>query len=252
MHRALKWHYAGAADELEARRHGYVIDVARADALVEIQTANFAAIKRKLRDLTARQPVLLVYPIPQTKWLLRQDANGQPLGRRKSPRRGRLEDCFAELARFPALLARPNLALELLLIELEECRRADGMGSWRRQFQSVRGRRLLRIVGRRRLASPADCAALLPRDLPPVFTTRQLAAAAGLQRRLAGQMAYCLREMGALRVIGRKGRAYHYARVEGGLDADAGANGRSNSRPTARSISSSVDSSRPPRQSASA
>ena len=214
LHRALKQHYAGPDDEQEARRHGYVIDVAREDALVEIQTGNFAAIKHKLQVLTAQETVLLVYPIQQTKWLLRQDAAGARLSRRKSPRRGRLEECFGELTRFPSLLSHPNLALELALVEVEELRCADGRGSWRRRGESVRGRRLLRVLGKCRLSSPRDCAALLPPDLPSSFTTRQLARAAGLRRRLAGQMAYCLREMGALAVVGKIGNAFCYARVD--------------------------------------
>lgn len=214
LHRALKQHYTGPEDEQEAQRHGYLIDVARQDALVEIQTSNFSAIKRKLMALTAHESVLLVHPIPQTKWLLHQDAAGACLSRRKSPRRGRWEECFRELIRFPQLMAHPNLALELALVEIEELRCADGRGSWRRRGQSVRGRRLLRVLSQLRLNDPEDFAALLPPDLPPSFTVRQLAGATGTRRRLAGQMAYCLREMGALTVVGKAGNALRYARVD--------------------------------------
>ncbi len=212
LHRNLKRHYARPGDEQEVRRHGYIIDIARPDCLVEIQTSNFAAIKRKLLALTAEAPVLLVHPIAQTKWLLRQDAQGKRLSRRRSPSRGRWEQCFAELVRFPNLLTHPNFELELALVEVEELRCVDGRGSWRRRGESLYGRRLLRILEKRRLERPADYAALLPPNLSPPFTTRQLAEAAGLRRRLAGQMTYCLREMGVLSVVGKKGNAYLYTR----------------------------------------
>lgn len=213
LHRDLKQHYSDPEGEREVYRHGYVIDVARPDALVEIQTSNFAAIKKKLLALTARESVLLVHPIARTKWLLRQDPAGARVSRRKSPRRGRWEECFRELIRFPQLMAHPNLALELALVDVEELRCADGRGSWRRRGVSVRGRRLLRILERKRLNGPGDFAALLPSELPPVFTVRQLAQTARLTRRLAGQMAYCLREMGALQVVGKAGNAFCYQRA---------------------------------------
>ena len=213
LHRDLKQHYSKPDGQREVYRHGYVIDVARPDVLVEIQTSNFAAIKEKLLALTAQEPVLLVHPIAQTKWLLRQDSAGARISRRKSPRHGRWEECFRELIRFPQLMAHPNLALELALVDVEELRCADGRGSWRRRGVSVRGRRLLRIRERRRLNDPGDFAAWLPSELPAVFTVRQLAQTAQLTRRLAGMMAYCLREMGALRVVGKAGNAFCYQRA---------------------------------------
>ena len=45
------------------------------------------------------------------------------------------------------------------------------------------------------------------------FDTADLAEAAGCPRRLAQQMTYCLRAMGALAVDGRRGRAVLYRRT---------------------------------------
>jgi len=53
-------------------------------------------------------------------------------------------------------------------------------------------------------------AALLPSGLPDPFTTADLAAASGLSRRLAGQMAFCLREMGQIQAVGRRGNGWLY------------------------------------------
>ncbi len=46
LHAALKDYYARAGDRLETEVDGYIVDVVRADELVEIQTHNFAATKR--------------------------------------------------------------------------------------------------------------------------------------------------------------------------------------------------------------
>ena len=67
----LKAWYAQPGDQLESKVDGYVIDLVRGDLLVEVQTANFSAIKRKLVKLLENHPVRLVYPIPSEKWILR-------------------------------------------------------------------------------------------------------------------------------------------------------------------------------------
>ena len=51
LHAALKTWYAQPGDQLECKVDGYVIDLVRGDLLVEVQTANFSAIKRKLLKL---------------------------------------------------------------------------------------------------------------------------------------------------------------------------------------------------------
>jgi hypothetical protein len=211
LHAALKQWYAEPGDEIEQRLEGYIVDIVRGDLLVEIQTRSFAAIKRKLATLAEHHPVRLVYPIVQDKWIVRMSADGKTrIGRRKSPRRGRIEDVFEELVSFPGLLALPNFTLELLLVQEEEIRRDDGRGSWRRKGWSVHDHRLLEVLERRLFATPDDFRALLPPDLPAPFTTGDLAAATGRSRDLAQKMAYCLRAMGAIEVTGRRGAAWLY------------------------------------------
>jgi hypothetical protein len=60
------------------------------------------------------------------------------------------------------------------------------------------------------VACLADALALLPAGLPTSFDTGELAAAAGIDRRLAQQMTYCLRNAGALAATGKRGRAALY------------------------------------------
>ena len=206
LHAAVKSWYARPQDRLETRVDGYVVDIERDDdLLVEIQTRSFAPLKAKLRRLTERRRVRLVHPIAAEKWILRVDAAGERLGRRKSPKRGRLEDVFHELVSIPDLPARPRFALEVLLIQEEEVRCHDGGGSWRHPEWRRTDRRLLKVVRRCDLSTPARLLALLPpaEDLPRPFTNRGLAEAAGLSPSLAARMTYCLRAVDGLAVVGR-------------------------------------------------
>jgi hypothetical protein len=212
LHAALKEWYAERGDLLEREVDGYVIDIVRGDLLVEIQTANFASMKRKVADLTGEHPLRLVHPIAAEKFIVKYGPDGvTQLGRRRSPKRGSVLDLFRELVSFPHLVALDNFSVEVLLTREEEIRVNDGEGSWRRGGWSIVDQRLVEVVDRVVLASPADFRALLPPDLPDPFTTRDMADALGERVNLMGKMAFCLREMDAVEMVGRRGRAYLYS-----------------------------------------
>jgi hypothetical protein len=211
LHAALKAWYTEAGDQLECVVDGYVIDIVRGDLLVEVQTVNFSAIKRKLLKLLETYKVRLVYPIPAEKWILRVAQDGTTvLGRRKSPKRGRVTDIFTELVRIPRLVQHPNFTLEVVFILEEDVWREDGRGSWRRKGRSIADRRLLDVVSSIVFSQPTDFLELLPAGLPPIFTVRDLAKVSGQPRYLAGKMAYSLREMGIIELVGKLGRALAY------------------------------------------
>jgi hypothetical protein len=126
LHEALKQWYAQPGDGQEVPVDGSVVDIVRGELLVEIQTCNFAAIRRKLEKLIVNHPVRLVYPIPCEKWILKLPYHDNAkTRRRKSPKRGAFEQVFDELVSFPGLLLNPNFSIELLLIQ-EEVRRYEG------------------------------------------------------------------------------------------------------------------------------
>jgi hypothetical protein len=211
LHAALKEWYARPGDRFEVPVDGFVADILRDDLLIEIQTGTFAAMKRKLRRLLPHHPVRLVYPIAREKWIVKlPPGEGAPLSRRKSPRKGSVEDLFNELVSFPHLLDDANFSLHVLLIREEELRKHDRKRAWRRRGWVTEERRLLEVVDDRTFESPADLAALLPEALDDPFTTADLARVLGKPRRLAQRMAYCLREMGAINPVGKKGRAILY------------------------------------------
>ena len=218
LHAALKTWYAGPDDRVEVSvdggQRGYVIDVVRDDLLIEIQTGNFSSIKRKLHDLVKYYPVRLIYPIAAEKWLLKlpKQGVGKP-HRRKSPKRGRIEAVFAELVSFPKLLLDDNFSLEIVLIQEEEVRRYAGTKRWHKNGWVTVERRLLDVVERHLFETPSDMSALLPVDLPQQLTTLDLAKALDSPRWLAQKMAYCLREMGEIVRVGKRGRSYLYSRT---------------------------------------
>lgn len=211
LHAALKEWAAKPGDEVETRVDGFVIDILRGENLIEIQTRNFSSIRRKLETLLENgRRVHLMHPIAAKKWIVRQTEGGEPVGRRRSPKRGRPIDIFQELVRIPHLLGEPNFSVEVVLIELEEVLRDDGRGSWRRKGWSRHDSLLVSILGTCRFHNPEDYLAQIPREVPRPLTNRTLAKAAKIHLSLAQKMTYTLHKAGWLDRVGKKGRAYLY------------------------------------------
>ena len=223
LHAQLKQHYAEPGDLLEYPLDGYVIDIARPQSrqegtgtthrCIEIQTRHLAAMKPKLAVLLEQRPVHVVFPIAQNCTIARMDTGGAILSRRRSPKHGSIYHIFPELVSLPALIHHAHFTLEVLLIHEEQIWRDDGQGSWRRRRWSIYDRRLLALVSATHLATASDFAALLPPDLPDRFDSRTLAAAIAHPHSLAQKMAYCLRHMGVLSVVGKQANTLLYTRM---------------------------------------
>ena len=214
LHASLKRWYARPGDQFEVPVNGFVIDIVRDDLLIEIQTGNFSSIKTKLTKLSSSHRVRLIYPIVQEKWIVRLAADkGGRVIRRKSPKRGRVEDIFWELVSIPQLLTNPNFTLEVLMISQEEVRRYERKRRWRRKAWVIEGRELLAVLDQRVFVGSADWLRFLPQGLDS-FTTSDLATGIDTRRELAQKMAYCLREGRMIELIGRRGRSKLYRVAE--------------------------------------
>jgi hypothetical protein len=204
LHASLKQWYARPGDRFEVPVDGFVIDIVREDLLIEIQTRNFSAINSKLSRLTSSHQVRLIYPIIQEKYIVRSALASGVDVRRKSPKRGRLEDLFWELVSIPLLLSNPNFSLEVLMIKAEEVRRNDRR---RRKGWVLEGRRLLEVLDQHVFTNSEDWLAFVPAGLTH-FTTGDLAT--GMKKELAQKLAYCLRHGSMIELIGKRGRANLY------------------------------------------
>lgn len=223
LHASLKAIYASPLDRVEVDVAGFVVDIVKNDGvLVEIQTGNFASIRRKLTHLLNSHTIILVLPVAAERWITRINRDGEVLSHRKSPKRGGIIDLFKELTAIPRLATHPNFVLEVVLMHEEQVWRDDGLGSWRRKHWSISDRALSGIVGKRQFSNTMTFLDLLPAGLSMPFTSSELAhnlkAETGLKgpkpsaalRSLAGKMSYCLHEMNLLERVGKKGRSYLY------------------------------------------
>lgn len=215
LHRQLKAHYAGQDGCQEVVCDGYRIDAVRGGELIEIQHGSLAAIRDKVRRLLRTHAVRVVKPIVAAKLLVKLDQRGgAEIDRRRSPKRGTMLGVFDELIYFTRIFPHEHLAIEVVLVNVEE-RRYPGRGKRRRRQRErdfeIEDQRLLEIVAAQSFSTTADLRRLLPRRLPRQFHTAYLAERLKTPRWTAQRIAYCLREMGAVEPVGKCGNAILYS-----------------------------------------
>lgn len=210
LHANIKEWYSLPGDRFEEKVDGYIVDLVREGPgnellLIEIQTGNFPAIRRKLQVLLQSRKVRVVYPVAQEKFIVKLDGSGRAASIRKSPKTGHVLELFNELVRMPDIINHENFSLEVLMVKVEETRCADGKGSWRRRGVSIKDRRLLEVFERHQFNTSADFITFLPGNLPCPFSNKNLAHSMGQSIHMARKVSYCLKKMGLIRQVGKKG-----------------------------------------------
>jgi hypothetical protein len=213
LHASLKRLYTGAGDRVEVTVEGFVVDIVHGKELIEIQTGSFSHLRRKLTALLPRYRVRVVHPVAVRRQIVRMDADGTVLSCRMSPKKGAITDVFAELVSLADLVAHPGFTLEVVLVADEELRRHEPAKAWRRRGWVVVEHRLVEVVDKVVIDSPVAFATLLPDSVPETFTSVDLATALRRPRRLAQQMTYCLRRLGLIEVVAKRGNTLVYSRV---------------------------------------
>ena len=211
LHAELKNWLKLPGDKIESPVDGYIIDIVRGDLLIEIQTQNFSAIRKKLEKLLINHRVRLIYPIVQNKWIIGLDRNGDQITKRRlSPKHNSYVNIFEELVRIPNIMLNSNLVIEALIVNVEETRLNDGKGSWKRKGWSIIDRKLVNLIDQKVFHISMDYLTLIPKSLKFPFTNYELSKALQKSIRLARMMTYCLRKNGILKVTGKKGKVFIY------------------------------------------
>jgi hypothetical protein len=214
LHRELKQRYAKSPERCEVTVAGFRIDAVVDDLLIEIQHGSLAAIRDKINKLLSRDhKVLIVKPLIVGKLLVKLDKKGGKVtSRRKSPKQEVELDLFHELVFFTHVFPHPNLTLEVPHVQIEEWR-YPGHGRrrrWRKNDFQIEDQKLVSIQKTRRLQTVDDLWKLIRRPRKSPFHTGHLADVINAPRWVAQRVAYCLREMGAIDVVGKEGNAHLY------------------------------------------
>jgi len=211
LHRDLKFSYAGQNGRTEAEVGGFVADgISASGEFIEIQTTNFAALREKIKEFTARGKLRIVYPAIIAKYLEVFNTDGKRQYRRKSNRRGSPWDLFNALVYAPDIPLLPRVSVELVLVDAAEQRIRDGKGSWRRKGLSIKDRELLTVHERICLKKPADYRRFVPFQKNEEFTSASLAERVGISQAVAQKTLYVLTKWGIVLRTGKQRNTFIY------------------------------------------
>lgn len=212
LHKQIKGLY-GEEENFETLVGNYIVDVVNDNQCIEIQTKNFYAIKPKLINLLEEgRNVILVHPIAVTKYLITVTEDGEVIGKRKSPKKGKIEDVFKELVNAWEVIKYYNFSLHILLVNCEEYRVTDGKGSYRRRGVSIGDRYFTEVVDTVKLQGPKDYLEFIPQCFysGEEFTNKELAKEKGTTTPMATKITYTLNKVGLLENTGKRGREKLY------------------------------------------
>jgi len=208
LHQALKFRYA-LPGETEKEKEGFVCDaIGPKGEVIEIQTGNFGALKKKLPALAKNNKVRLIYPVIVKKTIELYDINGAFLSRTRSSKKGTAWDIFSELVYFPELIKLRGITIELVLVDAVERRRDDGKGARRRKRISIEDRVLESCRESIVLKKKADWRRFVP--VQGEFTIKTLALIIHTKYDLAQKTLYVLEKAGLVRKLRKEGRTLIY------------------------------------------
>lgn len=211
VHAVMKLYYEPDMDYHEVPIEGFIADIYTGSRIIEIQNGNFNRLRDKLKAFLPSYPVMVVLPIPHSKWLIYMDGvSGALSNKRKSPITGSIYSAFPELYKIKDCLTHPNLSFAFPLIDMDEYRLLPSRGKGRQKRGSRYDRMPLALYDEIHIERPEDFVQVIPYELEDPFTVKEFAAAAHIRRDLAGITLHILHHMGLVDRPGKRGREYLY------------------------------------------
>lgn len=218
LHAVLKHYYEPDPAYHEQRIKTYVADIAKNDSVVEIQTGNFNALRDKLSAFLPEYHVTIAYPIPHIKWLRwLNEETGEISPRRKSPKTGSPYMAFRELYRIKSFLSHPNLQLDLLLVDLEECRLLNGWSKDKKRGSRRYERIPVALHDVIHIRKRSDYREMLPPELTASFDSKDYSRHSRLSLSQARTALNILYYLGLVKRVGKRGNTYLYEKEDAGL-----------------------------------
>ncbi len=207
LHAVLKSYFEPHEENQEITLGGYIADIAGENGVIEIQTRNFNALRKKLELFLEFCDVTVVYPIPQKKYLSWMDMNtGEVCKKRKSPKKGSIYDAIPELYKIKYTLDNPKMHLCFIMLELEEIRYLNGWSENKKRGSTRCDRIPINLLDEMYLNNIYDYKIFLPDNLPDKFTSFDFAESARIRRNIAQITLNILTYLGLVEKIGKSGR----------------------------------------------
>lgn len=217
VHSVLKNYFEPFEDSHEQKIGGFIADIVGENGIIEIQTAGFDKLRKKLAAFLEVSDVTVVYPIPYNKWLIPINPESGNMGRkRKSPKKGSPYDIFPELYKIKPFLSNERLHFCIVMLDVEEYRQppeTTGLKRGRRRGSTRYDRIPIALCDELHFDKLSDWLYFVPNGLGEEYTSKDLAAKAGIHVSSAQLTLNILTALGVTERIGKQGNSYLYKTV---------------------------------------
>lgn len=208
LHNIIKMYYEDDDTYQEVKVGKYVADICKGKEIIEVQTKAFNKLVFKLEEFLTNYQVKIIYPIAYNKWLSWiDDKTKEVVSRRKSPKIGRIYDCFKELYRIKKYLNNQNCTIVLFFVDIEESRNLNGWSKDKKRGSVREDQIPVELVDEVEIN---DFHLFIPYDLPTKFTSKDYAQTAKQSLRNAQIGLNILQYVKVIKVIGKSGRSNLY------------------------------------------
>lgn len=215
MHAVLKNYYEPDEEKQEIKIGTYVADIFTGAEIVEIQTRQLNKLREKLATFLGSYPVTVVHPIAGKKWVYWVNLEtGEVSKGRVSPKHGTVFDAFYELYKIKPFLVQEGVTIRIPVLTVEEYKYLNGWGCDKKRGASRMDRIPVKMEEEMVFRGVADYAALVPEELSDKFTCKEFAQHTKIRVERAQNVVHILCFVGAVRRVGKEGRAYVYERNE--------------------------------------
>ncbi len=216
VHAALKYYLQPDLSMHEIKRSGFICDAVTEDGVIEIQTASFGSLTRKLEKLLPENLFTVVYPVIKSKLIITADSESGEITERKSPKKAGIYSVFRELCKISEYVKHPNFRLKLAVLSVKEKRIKfpEKISSKNRRSRSKNYVKIARIptelVEEIDLSSLDDYKKFIPNGLAESFFSADVAACAGIKRSEACALLKFLNDVGLVVRLERSRNGYLY------------------------------------------
>ncbi|MBR5817248.1 MAG: hypothetical protein IKY62_01245 [Clostridia bacterium] len=213
LHKILKHYIEPNAVYHEVDYLGSVADIKNGQGIFEIQTRGYDRLLPKLKKLLPESKVTVVCPLAAEKhlsWI--DEKTGESTQPRRSNKRENIFDAFKMLFGIREVITHENLSVRIVYMSVDDLRSLNGYGKDKKHYSTRIDRIPREIFLEIELSSPKDYVSLLPEALPREFVASELSAQIKRTSRYTFYVLKLLEAVGAVRAIGKRGRATLYER----------------------------------------
>ena len=211
LHAVLKYYFEPDGTKHEIKVGPFFADVASERKIIEIQTKNLYALRKKLDFLVISYKVLLVHPIAENKTVCWVDPlSGDIKSRKKSPKKGSIYDALPELYAIEDFIGEENFTLCIMTVDVDEYRLLDGYGKDKKKRATKYERVPTSINSEIYFKDKRDFYMLIPPCLKERFTIEDFNRAVRMRGIAASRALKFLLDIGLVNFIGKEGRKNIY------------------------------------------